>query len=79
MPADYPSTDVADLAQRQSYVHTQLSAQADWIVTHNMGTHPAVMIVDSADNLVIGDVYYVGQNSLLVSFSAPFSGKAYLR
>jgi hypothetical protein len=60
------------------YVHTQEAAAATWTITHNLGRHPSVTVVDSGGSVVIGDVAYVTANQVTVSFSAAFSGTAYL-
>lgn len=60
------------------YTHTQSSPSTTWTITHNLGYHPSVTVVDSAQTVVIGDVTYVSDNQLIVSFSVPFGGKAYL-
>jgi hypothetical protein len=62
---------------QEHYTHTQNVSSATWVVTHNLGKFPAVSIVDTGNNEVVGDVVYVNQNSLTLNFSAPFSGKAY--
>ena len=61
-----------------SYVHTQSGAASTWTITHNLGFYPAVAVVDSGGSLVIGDVTYISTNTLSVSFTASFGGKAYL-
>ena len=61
-----------------NYTHNQLTASSTWTITHNLGFFPSVSIVDSGGNYVIGDVNYVSQNVVSVSFSASFGGKAYL-
>jgi hypothetical protein len=61
-----------------SYAHTQSVASATWTITHNLGYRPAVSVVDSGGNYVIGDVNYISANSLTISFSSPFGGSAYL-
>lgn len=61
-----------------SFVHNQLIAEASWTVTHNLGKYPSVTVVDSAENWVIGDVTYINENRLVITFSGAFSGKAYL-
>lgn len=60
------------------YVHRQVAATAEWLVEHHLGKHPSVTIVDTADTVVIGDLEYVDEARLVVRFSAPFSGTAYL-
>ena len=61
-----------------NYNHTQSVSSATWTITHNLGFRPAVSVVDSGGNHVIGDVNYVSVNALTISFSAPFGGSAYL-
>lgn len=61
-----------------AYIHNQTIASASWQITHNLGRFPSVTIVDSANSEVIGEVAYNSNNQLTVSFSAAFSGKAYL-
>lgn len=68
----------ADDVQDKNYVHTQSSVSTTWSITHNLGKKPSVTIVDSGDTTVIGDVTYNDNNSLTVTFSSAFSGKAYL-
>ena len=47
-------------------------------IAHNLEKFPAVTVVDSANNVVIGHITYTNTNSLTVSFSSSFSGKAYI-
>lgn len=60
------------------YVHNQISSSATWTITHNLGYYPSVTVVDSANHVVVGDVTYVSDNVVTVSFNATFGGKAYL-
>jgi hypothetical protein len=61
------------------YTHVQSSATTTWSVQHNLGIRPGgVTVVDSADNVVFGDVLYVNDNSLTITFSAAFGGKVYI-
>jgi len=62
----------------KTYVHDQTQASAAWLIQHNLGKLPSVSVVDSAGNIVVGDVRYLDINSILISFIAPFCGKAYL-
>ena len=70
-PPGPPGTDL-------TYVHTQSTASDEWTVQHNLGKMPSVTVVDSADNIVIGDVTYVDENNLVIKFRGAFSGKAYI-
>lgn len=69
---------IEEVRARSKYVHTQVSASTTWSVTHNLRFYPNVSIVDSALSNVMGEVTYIDENSLTVSFSAAFSGKAFL-
>jgi hypothetical protein len=60
------------------YIYTQGVASAEWVITHNLGGYPSVTIVDSAKTHVFGEVQYDSTTQITVSFSAPFSGYAYL-
>ena len=60
------------------YVHTQSIPGDTWTVTHNLGYRPNVTVVDSAETEVVGDLTYVNDNSLILTFIGAFSGKAYL-
>jgi len=60
------------------HVHTQASPSSVWTINHTLGGKPSVMVVDSADTVVIGEVSYVSNTQITVTFSAPFSGFAYL-
>lgn len=61
-----------------NYTHNQIVSSPTWTITHNLGFFPAVSVVDSGGNYVVGDVTYVSQNVVTVSFNASFGGKAYL-
>lgn len=60
------------------YEHNQIIASATWHIVHNLRKFPSVTIVDSAGTEVIGTVKYTNENSLTITFSSEFSGKAYL-
>lgn len=60
------------------YTFNQLSASTTWSITHNLNKKPSVSVVDSADNNVYGDIEYINENQLTITFNSAFSGKAYL-
>jgi len=60
------------------YAHNQTIASDAWVVNHDLNKYPSVTITDSANDQVEGEIHYNGVNSLTVTFSAPFAGKAYL-
>ena len=59
------------------YRHVQSLATDTWVVAHNLGKYPAVQVVDSSGQMVIGDVIHDSVNQLTITFSAIFSGEAY--
>jgi hypothetical protein len=63
---------------RVSYEHMQGAASNSWAITHNLGFKPNVTVIDSAGNIVEGEIAYTNTNSLTVSFQSAFSGNAYL-
>jgi hypothetical protein len=63
--------------QAGGYVHSQNVPAARWSVTHNLDKRPSVTIVDSGESVVVGDVQYTDNNSVVLVFTAAFSGKAY--
>lgn len=68
---------IADI-QDKNYVHEQLSSSSFWTVNHNLGKFPSVTVVDSGGTVVIGDITYIDQESLTISFSSAFAGVAYI-
>jgi hypothetical protein len=61
-----------------NFTFNQPTPATTWSITHNLGKNPSVSVVDSAGTLVYGEVDYINDNSLIITFSAAFSGKAYL-
>jgi hypothetical protein len=60
------------------YVHNQMLPESSWTINHNLGKKPSVSVVDTTDAVVYGDINYINDNQLTISFSGAFSGKAYL-
>ena len=62
----------------KNFVFTQSSASATWTINHTLNKFPAVEVVDSANDIVIGNVTYNSTTQITITFTAAFSGKAYL-
>lgn len=60
------------------YTHHQTTSSTTWNVSHNLSKKPSVTVVDSADNVVVGQIEYTNDNQLILTFNYPFKGKAYL-
>lgn len=69
---------IEEVRSRSRYVHDQPTASNTWSITHNMRFYPNVSIVDTALSKVVGEVTYLSENALTVTFSHSFAGKAYL-
>ena len=61
------------------YVHTQIAASTVWEITHSLNKYPTVTIIDSGGSIVIGEVDYIDQNRVTVTFSVTMSGTASLQ
>lgn len=61
----------------KNYVHVQNTPSASWTASHNLGKKPAVVVVDSADEVVYGQIEYTDDNTVTLTFVGAFSGKAY--
>ena len=70
--------DFSSLEEDKTYVHEQLVSSQFWHITHNLGKHPSVTVIDSGRSVVFGDVEYISMNEITISFGFPFGGTAYL-
>lgn len=57
---------------------TQSVPSSTWVINHSLNKYPSVTIIDSAGSEVEGGVTYVSLSQVVVTFSAGFSGKAFL-
>lgn len=60
------------------FVFNQKVASANWHIEHNLNKFPSVTVVDSANNIVVGEVTYIDKGTLEIAFSGAFSGACYL-
>lgn len=61
----------------KNYVHIQSTPSNEWSVSHNLGKKPSAIVVDSTDTVVYGDIQYIDDNTVTLTFSGAFSGRAY--
>jgi hypothetical protein len=59
-------------------VFTFSSATTTWNINHRMGKRPAVTTVDSAGNVIEGQVIYNSDQQVTIYFSPAVAGSAYL-
>lgn len=73
----YIETNATITGETTTFV--QSSASATWNITHNLDKFPSVTVIEDTDNdVVFGDIFYTDSNNLTITFSAAFSGKAFL-
>jgi hypothetical protein len=59
------------------FVYLQNTPSSSWVITHNLNKRPSVVVVDSAESVVVGEVEYNSDNQVTLTFAGAFSGKAY--
>lgn len=62
----------------EPYVWDQAIPASTWTIPHNLGRFPSITVVDSSHAVVEGEYEYVDGNNIVLTFSAAFSGTAYL-
>lgn len=72
--------EVPGAADHAPVVLEQGSPATEWTFNHNLGYFPAaVMVVDSAGTAVLGEIIQSTDDTLILRFKSPFSGKVYIR
>lgn len=62
----------------KNYVHVQNTASDIWTVNHNLNKFPSANMVLSTGQQGYGDITYIDENTLTISFASTESGKAYI-
>lgn len=62
----------------KTVVYQQATSNNTWKIKHDMDKYPAVTVVDTSGNVIIGDLTYTDNNNIMITFSSPISGTAYL-
>lgn len=58
--------------------HDQGVPSSIWHIVHNMGKRPSITVTDTAGTKVEGQVEYISDSEIRITFSAAFSGYAEL-
>jgi hypothetical protein len=58
------------------YTHTQSSAASTWNVNHNLGYFPHITIIMDDGTIVVADIDHLNNNSAVITFPTPYTGKA---
>ena len=72
------STNLYFTPQRVGYVHEQPAPSSVWEINHDLGFYPNVTVQDPDGNICEGEISYPTENSLVLTFSTPITGIAYL-
>lgn len=62
----------------KNFIFTQAVPSSTWTINHGLNKNPSVSVVNNNNILIYGDTTYIDKNNLIISFSAGFSGKAFL-
>lgn len=62
----------------KTYIYTQNTASISWSVNHNLQKFPSVSVVLPTNQKGYGDVNYIDENNLTITFAGAESGKAYI-
>jgi hypothetical protein len=73
----WPSDPIL-LGVTERFEFNQSTPAETWDIIHPLGGYPSVSLVDSAGTIVVGTVEYISTSHVRATFTAPFSGKAYL-
>lgn len=69
---------ISNIQSDLNYEHIQSLPSTTWIINHNLNKKPNVTIIDTANNAVIGNINYIDNNNITVTFASSFSGIATL-
>jgi hypothetical protein len=77
------STSIDNIAAfviaNDSFIYDGTAVASDnWVIVHNLNKYVQATVVDTANEVNIGDIKYNSLNQITITFSAPFSGYAYL-
>ena len=61
----------------KNFVHNQAAPLAVWNVNHGLNKFCSVVVVDTSNRVVEGDIEYIDLNNVQITFSSPVVGKAY--
>lgn len=63
---------------RTTFVYEQGIASDTWVIEHNLNKYPSVVVVDSANSVILPDVEYVNENKVIARMIGATTGKAFL-
>lgn len=60
------------------FAFSQMTPAATWNIAHPLKKFPSVTVVDSGGSFVVGEISYIDNDNVTVTFQSAFAGKAYL-
>jgi hypothetical protein len=57
----------------------QAAPASTWVIQHGLNSYPSVSVLDPANEELFGEVDYVDDDNLTITFGAPQAGVAFLR
>lgn len=60
------------------FAFSQMTPATVWNIAHPLQKFPSVTVVDSGGSFVVGEISYIDDANLTVTFQSAFAGKAYL-
>jgi hypothetical protein len=74
---EYVNNAITTVDTDKTYIFVQGTPSNVWTVAHNLNKYPNVSVVDSGNTEVIGEIKYIDINTVQITFSSEFSGKAF--
>ena len=74
----YIESSAIGLEGDKNFVFVQTAPSAAWTVVHNLNKYPSVTVINNNNFVLYGEIEYIDINTLTITFSGGFSGKAYL-
>jgi hypothetical protein len=65
-------------ARPVAYHHVQNVASNVWLINHKLMFYPNLTTLDSAGSVCEGEIEHMSKDQVKITFSAAFSGQAYL-
>ena len=62
----------------KNFVFTQTDSSNTWVINHTLNKFPAVEIVDTANDKIVGDVTYNSLSQITITFVQSTTGKVFL-
>jgi hypothetical protein len=75
---DFATFTISSGVGDKNFVFTQAVASATWTVQHNLNKFPSCTMVLSTGQQGYGDVTFIDENNLTITFASAESGKAYI-